>query len=187
MSDTAVGSYYQSLSGAMVGPFETNEERDRQALIGDGPWTMNHAGDADANPDPNRTLNISVAADGVVWFTANFREPGCFTGHFDPATSGVVAYIYDVDAVALDDETECVTCLDTYEAIAQADEARAAAREEAGVTAPTPAAKRLDTVQEEALADLWEANTSREFDAILALSAEIGFERAKAILESFAS
>ena len=128
MPDSAVGSYYHTAKGDLVGPFETNEERDHDALVNDGPFVLNKAGDTFANPDLDRTLNISVTGDGVIHFTANFRQPGCFTGHFDPATAGGIAYIYADDVLALTDETEPVTCLDTYEAERLNDEARAAAR-----------------------------------------------------------
>lgn len=44
----------------------------------------------------------------------------------------------------------------------------------------------LTDTQTERLGDLWEANTSREFDAILALAAALGFARASTILAAFA-
>lgn len=43
----------------------------------------------------------------------------------------------------------------------------------------------LTPTQMHALGDLWADNTSREFDAILALADALGFERAKTILSAF--
>lgn len=44
----------------------------------------------------------------------------------------------------------------------------------------------LTDTQTDRLGDLWEKNESREFDAILALSAALGFDRAQTILAAFA-
>lgn len=44
----------------------------------------------------------------------------------------------------------------------------------------------LTDTQTERLGDLWEKNESREFDAILALAAALGFSRASTILAAFA-
>ena len=45
----------------------------------------------------------------------------------------------------------------------------------------------LTDTQMERLGDLWEDNTAREFDAILALSEALGYERARVILGAFTS
>lgn len=46
--------------------------------------------------------------------------------------------------------------------------------------------EKLTDAQEEKLGELWEANTSHEFDAILALSEALGFAAARDILARFA-
>ena len=47
--------------------------------------------------------------------------------------------------------------------------------------------EKLTDAQEEKLGELWEANTSHEFDAILALSEALGFAAARDILARFAA
>lgn len=82
--------------------------------------------DRNASPDPDRAIQVTVAADGTIHFVVDFKQPGCFAGAFMPGKpgepAGVVAYVYPVNAAALTEETECVTCLDTYDAQHQADE-----------------------------------------------------------------
>jgi hypothetical protein len=93
----------------------------------DKPFVVCDFNDRNASPDPDRAISIEVQADGSVAFVIDFKKPGCVEGVFSPGTAsdpaGVVAHVYPVNAADLTEETDCVTCLDTYEAIREAREA----------------------------------------------------------------